>query len=235
MRKYKTLQQDRSRTENTQIDFHVHSKYSFDSLSKPEKIIKVAKRKGLSAVAITDHNTIKGGVETSKLNKFNEDFTIIIGTEIRTTIGDLIGIFLNEEIGNRDFFEVVDEIKDQGGISILPHPYRGHIIDEEIIKYVDAIEVFNARMRNNMLNKKAQELAKIFNRSTSAGSDAHFTSEIGNGKVIFPQTNLDAEEIRTKLLKREVGVAGRVLPFPQYVLYEFIIGQGIRYIKQRKI
>lgn len=187
------------------FDLHIHSKYSYDSILDPERIIKIAKKKGLNGVAITDHNTIKGGVKASKINK-NPDFQVIVGAEIKTNIGDIIGLWLNEEIRKREWEEVVDEIHAQGGVVILPHPYRGHKIVEEVAKRVDVIEVFNARSPKEV-NKKAYELAMKLQKGISAGSDAHLSFEIGRGTVIVNS------DLKKELLYSNVKITGKVSPY----------------------
>ena len=162
-------------------DLHIHSKYSPDSLLKPEKIIKIAKNKGLDGVAITDHNTLKGGIEASKINR-DSDFEIIVGSEIRTEYGDVLGYFLTEEIEDRIFGNVIDEIKSQGGISVLAHPYRHYNTPEEIITKVNLVEGFNARSKP-IYNIKSLMLANKFNKALTAGSDAHLYFEIGRGTI----------------------------------------------------
>jgi len=168
-------------------DLHIHSKYSYDSLLSPKKILKIAKKRGLDVIAITDHETIKGGVITYNLNR-DKDINVIIGAEINTEIGDIIGLSLNTEIKSRNSIEVIEEIKDQGGYVILPHPCRGHTLNEYIISLVDAIEVFNSRSSLEE-NQYALNLAKKYNKPFSAGSDAHFASEIGMGRIFLDQKN----------------------------------------------
>jgi predicted metal-dependent phosphoesterase TrpH len=119
-------------------DLHIHSKYSYDSLLDPKKIIKVAKRRGLDIIAITDHETIRGGIETQKLNQ-SRDFHVIIGCEINTEVGDIIGLYLNEEIKSRNSIEVIEEIYSQGGFVILPHPFRGHKLQKILFEKIDAL------------------------------------------------------------------------------------------------
>lgn len=162
-------------------DLHIHSKYSYDSLLAPERIIKIAKKKGLDGVAVTDHGTIMGGVETLKLNK-DKNFKVVVGAEIKTEYGDVIGLFLNEEIKTTAFVDVLDEIKSQGGLSVLAHPYRQYEFPEKIVDKVDLIEGFNARSKRK-LNKEAYELGIKFKKPMTAGSDAHSFFEIGNGVV----------------------------------------------------
>ena len=92
--------------------------------------------KGLDGIAVTDHNTIRGGVETEKSNK--SQLEIIIGSEIKTEYGDIIGLFLNEEIKSTTFWEVIDEINSQSGLVVLPHPFRKNkVFPSEFINKID--------------------------------------------------------------------------------------------------
>lgn len=183
------------------LDLHIHSKYSYDSFLSPERIIKIAKKRGLDGVAVTDHNTIKGGVETTKINK-GDDFSVIVGSEIKTEYGDIIGLFLNEEIESRIFMEVVEEIRDQGGLVVLAHPFRkGITFPTDLLKYVDLIEGFNARSPKS-LNARALELARKFNKSVTGGSDAHLGFEIGRGRTI------GSGEIRGALVEGRTEIEG---------------------------
>jgi predicted metal-dependent phosphoesterase TrpH len=162
-------------------DLHVHSIYSKDSFLRPEIILKVAKKKGLDGVAITDHNTIKGAMAARKINE-DRDFTVIVGTEIKTEYGDVIGIYLQDEIRSRLFSEVVEEIKRQGGYTILAHPYRQYRSPEALISKVDLVEAFNSRSRKYQ-NARSHNLALTYDKLFTAGSDAHLGFEIGRGVV----------------------------------------------------
>ena len=163
------------------LDLHIHSKYSIDSVSGPERILRAAKRKGLRGIAVTDHGTVRGGLEAARLNK-DPDFAVVVGTEIATDAGDVIGLFVSEDVRARACLEVVDEIHGQGGVAVLPHPFKGHTLTDDLVRRVDAVEVFNARTGPE-LNAKATELAQRFNKPGLAGSDAHFCAEIGNATV----------------------------------------------------
>ena len=168
------------------FDMHVHSKYSRDCKLEPRDILKAAKLKGLGGIAVTDHDTIKGGIETKKIA---EGIEVIVGAEIRTDKGEIIGYFLQEEIKSRALGEVMDEIKSQGGMTCIPHPYDIFRIyrltpTKEIAKRIDFIEVFNSRCMLQEFNEKALSFALENNLGTSAGSDAHSLAEIGTGGVI---------------------------------------------------
>jgi len=163
--------------------FHIHTKYSFDSLMHPKKILKICKQLGADVVYITDHNTIRGSLEAKKYEK-EIGIKVILGIEIKTQYGDIIGVNLTEEILTRDFEEVLDEIKSQGGISILPHPYRGHKKVEYLASKVDLIEVWNGHSTPEE-NQKALELTVKFRKPPVVGSDAHLYSELGNAMMRF--------------------------------------------------
>jgi predicted metal-dependent phosphoesterase TrpH len=145
----------------------------------PQKIVEIAEKKGLNCIAVTDHDSIKGGLEAKKYE--NERIHVIVGEEITTDHGDLIALNIKEEITSHDFFEAIDEIKKQNGISILPHPYKAHRDVEKIAQYVNIIETFNSRISVEK-NNKAYELAKKLNKPYVAGSDAHLYRDIGNVK-----------------------------------------------------
>ena len=131
----------------------------------------MAKRKRLNEVVATDHNTIKGEIEALKINE-DKNFQMLAGAEIKTECGDIMGLFLNGEIENRKFEEVVDEIKSQARLIVLAHPYRQYKLPEKLINRVDLIEGFNARLRK-MGNEKAYEFAMKFKKPMTAESDAH--------------------------------------------------------------
>lgn len=164
-------------------DLHIHSKYSYDSLSSPKTIVKTAKKRGLDVVAITDHNTIKGAKETYSWGK-EYGVEVIIGAEILTDVGDIIGLFITNEIASKNWRDTINDIHNQCGLVVLPHPFRGHKNIEEIGRCVDLIEVFNSRC-NPDENKKAEELAKKLKKEVIVGSDAHSVEEIGFATICF--------------------------------------------------
>jgi len=166
------------------FDLHIHSRYSYDSFLNPEAIVRIAKKKGLSGIAVTDHGTIEGGLATREINN-DADFVVIVGAEIKTDFGDVLGLFLSREVRSRRFIEVCEEIKAQGGTVILAHPYRtGKVMPEDLLKHIDYIEGFNARSPKS-LNLSAQRLAERHKIPIVAGSDAHLPFEIGRGETII--------------------------------------------------
>jgi len=170
------------------IDFHTHTYHSYDSLMRPEKILRIAKARGLNGIVICDHNTIKGGLEAKRLNN-DPEFTVIVGAEIATNAGDITGIFLTKEVESRMFDEVVREIKQQGGKTILNHPYKGHDLSKIDFSMIDYVEGYNSRLDEEH-NKKAVELAQKHHIPIIAGSDSHLYAEIANCKTFIDSFDL---------------------------------------------
>jgi hypothetical protein len=197
-------------------DFHIHSKYSYDSLLSPKSIVKRAKKVGLTCIAITDHGTIRGGVEGKKF-ALKYGVEVIVGAEIKTDCGDIIGLNLNNEIEVTDWQDVIRAIRSQGGIVVLPHPYRDHYHVEEIAQCVDFIEIWNAR-NNIEQNNLAEKLTNFIGKPAILGSDAHVYQELGNVKVTIDPASWKITEI----INRSYSA--------QYVVYQ---SQLIRIIKHR--
>jgi len=164
----------------------------------PKKILKIAEHKKLNAIAITDHNTIAGGVETYKLGKKKSKIMTIIGAEIATNIGDIIGLFLNEEIKSRNALDVIDDIKSQDGLVLIPHPFKGYMIDSilPLISHVDILEGWNSR---HPISSYDMKTIKKLNKPLVAGSDAHFPQEIGLCQNIFYHELTCVEDVRSAL------------------------------------
>ncbi|MHB9033249.1 MAG: PHP-associated domain-containing protein [Anaerolineae bacterium] len=169
------------------IDMHIHTCASPDSLSKPERIVARAKRRGLEGLAITDHNTINMAHEM----RLWCDIYIIVGEEIYTQTGEVIGLFLQERIApGQTAQETAYQIHEQGGLVLLPHPYdslrhsaMGSDAIEAFMAQVDVVEVLNARVIKASQNDLALELAQRYRKPMTAGSDAHLACEVGNAFI----------------------------------------------------
>lgn len=186
---------------------HIHSKYSGDGVLVPQKIVRIAQKKGLDGIAITDHNTIRGGQEAKKYE--TKDFKVIIGAEIMTEKGEVTGLFLSEEVNSRRFQDVMAEIRTQGGMVIVPHPFDGlrrsaFHITSEYTALVDAIEGFNSRCVFQRYNTKALEFAAQHNLPVVAGSDAHYANEIGLAGVI-----IHSDDVRKAIMENNLTLFGR--------------------------
>ena len=202
---------------NLIVDLHIHSKYSPDSTVEPKTILKVAKERGLQGVAVTDHSTIRGGLETLKINN-DPRFLVIVGSEIETDKGDIIGLFLTKEIRSTRANEVIKEIKEQGGIVLWAHPYREgkNLLPSNLIKSVDVIEGVNAKTYESQ-NMLAQQLAEKYHKPVVGASDAHTASEIGNAATMVNCSNIEA--IKDSIIKGKTQIIGFKLSYDH--LYDF--------------
>jgi len=195
------------------VDLHIHTKYSFDSLLEPETVIKLALKRGLSAIAITDHNTIKGSLVTIHKASTVKNLIIVPGIEVKTDMGDVIGLYVQDEIKARGFREVVEEIRRQDGLVVLPHPYNRHEgVIEELTSYVDAVEVLNGRS-SRVKNAKALRLANDLDKPAIACSDSHFSFEIGRVRTKFYSDPSSLEELRKLILNGEREFIGKESSF----------------------
>ena len=140
---------------------HVHSKYSFDCLTAPEKLVDLAVKNKIDILCITDHDTIKGSQHAQKYaqKRYGDALKIVIGAEYKTDCGDIIGLNLTKEISLTNVREVIRAIKQQGGLVLLPHPFVSHKEIEALAQQSDMIEIFNARS-SPAANQAAFDLAK---------------------------------------------------------------------------
>ncbi len=171
--------------------FHIHTRFSFDSWLSPQKIISRARESRADVLIVTDHNTLRGSKEVMKIAEGNPPHMIVAG-EYKTEKGDIIGLFLNEEIETRQSDDVIREIKRQGGLVVLPHPFKGHHLDDVLLNQVDLVETFNARCSPSE-NALSHELAQRLHKPTLAGCDAHFAAEL-NAAVTQLEAGLPSNE-----------------------------------------
>ncbi|UXM84249.1 PHP domain-containing protein [Methanococcus aeolicus] len=180
------------------IDMHVHTINSRCSINPIKLLKKICNLKKITPIT-ADHNVL------TKL-----DFAIA-GEEIATNRGEFIGAFLTEQINEKDIFEAMDKVKEQGGIIYLPHPFdqrrrralcRFDILhDKEFIKKIDIVEIFNSRCLNNHPNNEAEEYAEKYNILKGVGSDSHFPWEIGNSYMELDEFDKDNPKEFLKSLK----------------------------------
>ena len=166
------------------VDLHCHTDFSFDSLSKPRDVVRAAATRGLTHLAVTDHDRIEGALRARE--EAPEGLTVIVGEEVRTADGDLICVFLEEAI--RPGLTAVETIRaahDQGGLVGIPHPFdrlRGSLLADgrmdAIAPLVDWIEGHNARLVGSG-NERAMAFASEHGRPVVAVSDAHTVLEVG--------------------------------------------------------
>ncbi|HEX9926891.1 MAG TPA: PHP domain-containing protein [Anaerolineae bacterium] len=173
------------------VDLHLHTCASVDGALHPAEVIKIAKRRGLDRICITDHNTIDGALAAQRIDP---EF-VIVGEEILTDLGtEILAFFVQEWVPPRlPPQEVVDRLVDQGAVISISHPFDPHRNQpwaeawlEAILPGLDAVESFNARTIRAEDNERAGAFAKAHGLPTTAGSDAHTAMEIGAAFMEMP-------------------------------------------------
>ena len=169
-------------------DLHCHSAASFDSLSKPADLVRVASERGLTHLAITDHERIEGALAARDLAP--KGLTIIVGEEVRSTDGDLVGLYLERAVPpGLSALETIAAIHEQGGLAGIPHPFdrfrasglaalpEAQLAD--VAGVVDYVETWNARVPSAATNERARDFAAARGLPGVAASDAHTLIEVG--------------------------------------------------------
>jgi len=172
------------------VDLHMHTDWSHDCSTPAADLLDHAEEIGLGGIAVTDHNAFGGALEAVELAR-RRDLVVIPGEEIKTdSQGEVIGLFLSEEIPRAmSFSDTIEAIRDQGGLVYLPHPFdRLHAIPDPATLHrhlaeIDVLEVFNARLLRDTFNDEALRFAQKYRLHQGAGSDAHVLQGVGTGAV----------------------------------------------------
>lgn len=170
------------------VDLHTHTMWSGDSTTTVEEFAAAVGASGLDVVCVTDHNAIAGASELRDLVPAR----VIVGEELRTAAGEIIGLFLTDRIPmGISHTEAAKAIRDQGGVVYIPHPFdpmRRNLNETALYELaeadlIDAVEVHNAKTSLASLNRRAAEFAAEFGIVAGAGSDAHVPDALGSAFV----------------------------------------------------
>ncbi len=173
------------------VDLHTHTMWSGDSTTTTDEVARAVIEAGLDVVAITDHQSIKGAQALAG----SLGCRVVVGAELKTHAGELIGLFLHEHIpGGLSPRQAASAIRDQGGLVYVPHPFdpmrrnldQGALDDLVAAGLVDAIEVINAKTSLRSLNQRARDYADTHGLAAGAGSDAHVPDALGAAYVEMP-------------------------------------------------
>jgi predicted metal-dependent phosphoesterase TrpH len=176
------------------VDLHMHTDHSGDCATPVEVLLATAREQGLGAIAVTDHNEISGALEARKQAAELDPahpVKVIVAEEVKTAgQGEVIGLFIEEKIPRGlSLDETVAEIKRQGGLVYVPHPFdRMHSVPDyehllTILDDVDAIEVFNPRVAIGAFNEEAVRFAAKYRILAGAGSDSHVAQGLGSVRI----------------------------------------------------
>ncbi len=172
------------------LDLHIHTRHSKDSTAPIPSVVERCRRAGLGPVAITDHDTIQGALEVERVAPFQ----VIVGEEITSAAGDIIGLFLLRAVpSGLSASETVKKIKEQGGLVLIPHPFdrlRPSAIKpaalQEILPFIDLIEGYNSHTVFPKDNHKGVDFARDNSLPMVACSDAHSALELGSTYTEVP-------------------------------------------------
>ncbi|MCW2926662.1 MAG: glycosyltransferase [Thermoleophilia bacterium] len=215
----------RANEKNCVIDLHMHTSHSWDCATDPEALLYVAKQVGLTAVAVTDHNEISGALACAELAE-EYGIQVIVGEEVKTSQGEVIGLFLTERIEpGLSWHETIERIRAQDGLVYVPHPFdRLHTIPDvhllrDTLDEIDAFETYNARLPFDQYNRDAERFARKYNLVEGAGSDSHVVQGLGTAAVHMPAWD-DKESFLVSLGQ------GEILKRPKSLLYL----QGLKWV-----
>jgi len=191
-------------------EFHCHTIYSHDSLLDLGTLLKACDERGIDKIAITDHGSMQGALKAHKM----EPDRVIVAEEVATPEGEILGCFMTEEVPQGlPAVEVVRRLRGQGAFISMAHPFdpfRSRWTEEtldQILPYVDGLEVFNARCRRDEYNQKAYAFAIKHGKLLMAGSDAHAVSELGRVSMTMPWFD-DADSLR--IAARQATISGEL-------------------------
>jgi predicted metal-dependent phosphoesterase TrpH/glycosyltransferase involved in cell wall biosynthesis len=210
--------------ETISADLHMHTSHSYDCATDPEALVDHCIAQGLGAIAITDHNEVSGAQAAAALGK---PITVIVGEEVKTTQGEVIGLFLKERIEpGLDMGDTIAAIQEQGGLVYMPHPFdRLHTIPDaptllRNLDQIDILEVYNSRLLFDSFNDDALRFATKYNLIQAAGSDAHVLPGIGTAINRIPAFD-GPEELLLAMRQSEI------LRRPKSLLYL----QGLKWVQ----
>jgi predicted metal-dependent phosphoesterase TrpH/glycosyltransferase involved in cell wall biosynthesis len=170
------------------VDLHMHTNHSPDCVTPVDTLLDTAKKVGLGAIAITDHNEISGALEA---REHANGIKVIVAEEVKTADqGEVIGLFIEEKIPRgMTLQDTIAEIRRQGGLVYVPHPFdRMHAVPDyehllDVVEDIDAIEVFNPRVAFSAFNEEAARFAAKYRIVAGAGSDSHVAQGLGSVKI----------------------------------------------------
>ncbi len=216
------------------VDLHMHTDWSHDCSTPTAELLDRAEQIGLDGIAVTDHNAFGGALEAVELAR-GGDLIVIPGEEVKTDgQGEVIGLFLEEEIPRgMSFAETIQAIREQGGLVYLPHPFdRLHAIPDPAtlhrhVAEIDVFEVFNARLLRDSFNDEALRFARKYRLLQGAGSDAHVLQGVGTGAVRMRQFD-GPEEFLLSLRTAEVLRRPKSLAYLQSLKWMAQVKEKVR-------
>lgn len=175
------------------VDMHSHTMFSGDSTTTLDEVCEAVVDAGIDVLCVTDHNAIEGANRLARA--LDGTCRVVVGEEVRTHTGEIIGLFLTEKISfGANALDTARQIRDQGGIVYVPHPFdpmRRNITETSLVDLVeaglvDAIEAHNSKTSLASLNRRATDFGVDHGLALGAGSDAHVPLALGSAYVEMP-------------------------------------------------
>ena len=196
------------------VDMHSHTMFSGDSTTTLDEIIESVVEAGIDVLCVTDHNAIDGALRLQRALEGDGICRVIVGEEVRTHTGEIIGLFLNEKIPfGANAIDTATQIRAQGALVYVPHPFdplRRNLTEASLIEItglglVDAIEAHNSKTSLQSLNVRAAEFGNEHHLALGAGSDAHVPLALGSGYMEMPDFDGPADFLQKLRHGRIVG------------------------------
>ena len=201
------------------VELHTHSELSHDGRDPVDLLLEQAAAVGLDALAVTDHDEIDASIEAAELAP---DYGLvgIVGMEVTCAAGHVLAFGIDEIVeSGLPFDETLAQIRDQGGIAVVPHPFQksrhgvaAHISEEQLAG-ADAIEVYNSRLFTGRSNRQAEKFAIRNGVPMTAGSDAHISEMVGQAVTEVGADDRSAEAILDAVADGRTSVVGKRTPW----------------------
>jgi predicted metal-dependent phosphoesterase TrpH len=207
----------------SRADIHMHTNLG-DGWASPARVVEESTRQGLSLIAITDHDHIEGAKRVQELiYQQNSSLQMVTGVEVSTRQGHLLGLFVTKAPkAMRSVEESIEDIKEQGGLVIVPHPLGKLVPSLSRTKIdallergyeIDGIEMYNPSPANASMRPVVRDANREWGLAETGGSDAHFWQHIGSAYTLFPGSS--SQDLRRAIIERSVRSGGQELPTPR--------------------
>jgi predicted metal-dependent phosphoesterase TrpH len=219
------------------VELHAHSELSHDGRDPVEMLLEQAQAVGLDALAVTDHDEIDASLRAAELA---DDYGLIgiPGMEVTSADGHVLAIGVESAVpAGLPFAETLAEIRDRGGIAVVPHPFQSsrsgvaaNISGDELAD-ADAIEVYNSRLLTGRANRKAEKFARVNDRPMTAGSDAHIAEMVGQAVTRVGADDRSVQGILDAVRAGKTSVEGKRTPW--HISFRQAAGGAKRRVKNR--
>lgn len=202
-----------------EVELHAHSEASHDGRDPVTLLLEQAAGVGLDALAVTDHDTIEASLAAERLAP-EYGLIGIPGLEVTSGAGHVLALGVREQIPpGMSFSETVSQIRDRGGVAIVPHPFQksrhgvAHRVTDAALANADALEVYNSRLLTGRSNRRAERFARLHDMPMTAGSDAHISEMVGQAPTLLDTTDRSLGGILEAIRSGNTSFEGKRTPW----------------------